>query len=393
MTTAYIKPQMLAWAIQRCGVSPDELATKAMTSDSIRAWMSGDRLPTEAQAELLAEKLRVPYLLLFLDSPPEIDRLTIPDLRTVGGRSMVNPSVDFVAMFNDVLLRQDWFKEHQLASGSEKLDYVGRFSINDPPQTVARDMRDVLGFDNAFRDQVSEWEDLVKQLSRRAESVGILVMRSGFVAHAMNRPLDVEEFRGFALSDPIAPVIFINSQDALAAQNFTFAHELSHIWIGESGISNVRMTSVQQLNRVEHFCNQVAAEFLVPVHEFRTKWDEDESIWTNVRRISNAFKVSSLVVLLRALETDLIQYSAFKSAYEEEEQAIRDREKRESQSQPNAAQGGHFWNTFPWRVSHRFAETLVRDVQRDRTTYSEAAKLLGITVSSFENYYHQESGG
>lgn len=86
-------------------------------------------------------------------------------------------------------------------------------------------------------------------------------MRSGIVGNNTHRPLDVAEFRGFAISHPLAPLVFINSADAPAARLFTLMHELAHIWVGSSGISNA---SPGNARREEVFCNAVAGEFLAP---------------------------------------------------------------------------------------------------------------------------------
>src|SRR5690606_23963375 len=100
------------------------------------------------------------------------------------------------------------------------------------------------------------------------EERGILVMRNGVVGNNTHRPLSVEEFRGFAIADEFAPLIFINGADYLSAQMFTLAHELVHVFVNASGISNLQDTYSSN-NAIERFCNQVAAELLVPEAELR----------------------------------------------------------------------------------------------------------------------------
>ena len=145
---------------------------------------------------------------------------------------------------------------------------MGRFAPTANPEQVAADIRQVLGV--AVEEGQRTWEVYFKALVDAAEYAGVLVMRSGIVGNNTHRQLDVGEFRGFAISHALAPVIFINSADAPAARLFTLLHELAHLWFGSSGISNIAPGSTR---REEVACNAVAGEFLAPRAQFLTLWE------------------------------------------------------------------------------------------------------------------------
>ena len=148
-------------------------------------------------------------------------------------------------------------------------------------------------------------------------------MRSGIVGNNTHRQLSVDEFRGFALSDPYAPLVFINSRDSKGAQMFTLAHELVHIWLGVSGVSNLEATYAPN-HRIERFCNRVAAEVLVPAIELRTEWPTARTQSRPLASLAQRFKVSSLVLLRRLRDLRFISEAQFERQYADEEKRFQE---------------------------------------------------------------------
>ena len=216
------------------------------------------------------------------------------------------------------------------------------------------------------------------------ESAGILVMRSGIVRSNTHRPLAVEEFRGFALSDPYAPLIFLNGRDALAAQMFTLAHELVHVWAGVSGVSNLANTYSGD-RAEERFCNQVAAELLVPEAELRRHWPEAHRQAQPVAWLLRQFKVSSLVMLRRLNDLALIDAEAFQRMYREEVERFRE-------AAAARAPGGDFYRTQRTRSGRRFARALIESTLEGRTHYRDALRLLGMSKLGTFNEFARQLG-
>lgn len=262
---AYINPALLTWARQRAGLSPEQAARRVgVAAGKLAAWETGEVRPTLRQAETLAQKLYVPFGYLYLSQIPQMD-LNLPDLRTADGRPVSNPSPEFEEVLNNALAKQEWFKEYRQEDGAAPLPFIGRFSLTASFKEVASDLSDTMQVAE-IRPAAAKWETFLQSLINQAEQIGVLVLRSNIVGENTHRPLKVAEFRGFALSDPLAPLIFLNGSDARAAQSFTLMHELAHLWLGESGISNLnyRPDGAEPSNPVERFCYRVAAAALAP---------------------------------------------------------------------------------------------------------------------------------
>ncbi len=377
MTEAMVTPRLLTWARKRQGMALSDLAsTLNVKPEAVSAWESGERRPTFRQAQRFARSLYIPFGYLYLSEPP-IEELPIADFRTMPGQNPLSPSPDLMDLLRDVLGKQQWYREYRESEGVEELPFIGRFTYADSEEWVAANIRDVIDVDGA-RQQSSNWEDFMRALIRNAENLGIMVMRSGIVGSNTHRTLDVKEFRGFSIGDYVAPLIFINGRDFKGAQLFTFAHEVSHIWIGEGGISNpdYGLESEYHDSAVEMFCNRVAAEALVPSEDFQFRWSsESASLSNNLRKLSRHYKVSSMVILRRAHDYNLVSDSEYRESY-------RKLAAQASQAMSDGGTGGNFQYTLTTRNGTAFTKAVIASAADGTLMSSEAADMLGVKVKT-----------
>lgn len=215
-------------------------------------------------------------------------------------------------------------------------------------------------------------ESFLSHLFAKAEEAGIMVLKCGTVRGNPHRPLNPEEFQGFALCDELAPLIFINGADFQAAQVFTFAHEIAHLWIGQSGISAQTLVPDAKAHAsVEQVCNEVAAEVLVPRQELCARWQRDDGVSRNSEREARHFKVSAVVVARRALNAHLIRNDEYLAYYKAQVKLW------QGSPKPDRS-GGDYYKSVPIRVGRTFAGTVVREALEGRLLFRDAAQLLNI---------------
>ncbi len=372
MTRVDVRAELLRWARDRARLSVDALENKF---PHLTEWESGERKPTLKQLETYAKATRTPVGYFFLPAPPE-EPLPIPDFRTMGGRPVERPSPDLIEMVLVCQERQEWFRDHAKATGAERLAFVGSATVNSPIVETAAAIRQKLGFDLEARRRCPTWTEALRSFIGQADGLGVLVMCSGIVMNNTHRQLDPREFRGFALVDDRAPLVFINGKDTKATQMFTLAHELAHVWLGQSAISDSTVATRNQ-NAVETWCNRVAAEVLVPLETVTESLRGSEALSDTVARLTRAFKVSSLVILQRLRDARHISWDEFQQAYDDE--------LRRLANLPRPSGGGDFYMTTVARYSRRFARALVESTMEGRTLYRDAFRMLGISKTETFN--------
>lgn len=379
---AYITPNVLQWARESARMSEEVAAAKvSVSAERLKEWENGTEKPTIHQAQTLAKAYKRPFAVFFLPEAPR-DFQTLQDFRSTGSKSLTTSSIFII---REIQQKQAWISDVNEENEEEKLPFVGRFSINDNPEIVAKDILNTLDIDpmNYRTDHpIKEWINA-------AEAKGVFVSRTSFINSYLT--LDSEELQGFAISDPYAPFVFVNSDDWNAPQLFTLVHELAHIWIAETGISNdvePEIKNNQKYHPVELFCNEVAANALMPTEFFDGL---DATTFSNAKllfRTAKLLGVSSFALLIRSFNLNKISnshYHRLKQEAEDEFAAFlqREAEKKAKQKDKESKGGPNYYLLQLNRNSRLFTQTVIDSFRGGFIEPTIASQLLNVQVNRF----------
>ncbi|MAQ19267.1 MAG: DNA-binding protein [Sandaracinus sp.] len=364
-----IPPAMFEWAARRARRDLDGLADSFAR---LPEWLAGEAQPTLKQLEKFAKATHTPVGYFFLPEPPS-EEVPIADLRTVADHSVARPSADLLDTIYLCERRQAWYREHLRYEDPQRtLNWVRSVTTADDPMTVAAGIRRALDFQMSERRSFRTWTEALRTLIERTEDLGVLVMINGVVGNNTHRALDVDEFRGFALADEVAPLVFVNGKDSKSAQMFTLVHEVAHLWLGSSALSDLPLTDSP--HEVERWCNQVAAEVLVPGESLTAEAEIGGDLAGELARLARLYKVSTLVLLRRMHELGLLDADDFRAAYAREHAKV--------MALVGGGRGGNFYATQSMRTSPTFARALVASALQGDTLLRDAMQLLAISKVS-----------
>ena len=377
-----VKPILLNWAQRRSGQNINHLYKKF---PKLKSWEAGKVKPTLKQLEKFAKTVHVPLGYLLLDKPP-VENIPIPDFRKMPDVKQKKPSPNLLDTIYICQRRQNWYRNYMRSMKEQPLSFINSVQpSNDNIVNTARDIRKILKFSIQERKQMPTWTQALSQLIDQVNSIGVLIMVNGIVENNTHRKLDPKEFRGFALCDSLAPVVFINGADTKAAQMFTIAHELAHLWINQTAISNAHALTIPNHN-IEQWCNKVAAELLVPLSTMRQLYDRkkiEHNFSGEVNRLAKYFKVSSLVILRRLYDMKKLTDKEFSKRYEAELNKLKEILKKD---------GGNFYPTFKMRVNPLFMKAVVSHTLEGHTPFKESFQLLTIKKMSTFQKIKEEVG-
>ena len=340
-----LSPDVLDWVmahIQQENVPRD--VVKYLT-----IWKSGEKLPTFNQIEKVSKASGIPFGYFFLQEPPK-EEFPLLEYRTIDSTSAMNPSRNIIDVMHDMEQVQDWARNHAIEEESFK----------------------------TLRDKISQ--------------AGVIVMMSGIVGNNTHRPLDINEFRAFAMVDDLVPLIFINSNDSVSGKLFSLLHEFAHICIGNNSLYNDRYSSGTRVSKAESVSNAVAAEILVPQVMFEKKWKEidkfDDPIKT-IDALTKYFSCGTTVIARKALDNGYIDYSVYRKLSQIAVNRYNEKRKKEKEQ----GGGGDYYRTAASRIDTRFFKSLVSSVHEGKTLYTDAFRLTNTNRSTFENLVNKMGGG
>jgi len=380
-TRALVKPEVLAWARASAGFAVAEAANKlGIDPDRLAGWESGEDAPSIPQLRKLADLYKRPLAVLYLQRVPA-EFQVIRDLRRLPGTGFRCLPPELMLEVRRAQQRRELALELLDDLGDETPAFLLAAAQDEDPEMVGARIRVALGVSS--EDQ-SRWSDTDGRAAfnawrSRIENMGVLVFQA---THFTS-----EQASGFALSEDRLPVIVINRKDTPTRRSFSLLHELAHLMLRVSGVSDLDADELRPPEdlAIEVFCNRVAAAALVPrsglfgdarvaAHEaFATDWTDGE-----LNELARDFGVSREALLRRLLTfgrtTDAF-YRQKRRQYLEEFQVQRQRQ-REQRSENRMARN------MPRETISEFGRPLVRIIlgnyYQDRLTLSEVSGYLGI---------------
>jgi Zn-dependent peptidase ImmA (M78 family)/DNA-binding XRE family transcriptional regulator len=378
---AFITPKVLIWARESARMTVETAASKVSVSpEKLNEWEEGISQPTIKQAETLAKAYKRPFALFFLPDVPG-DFQPLQDFRRNTAKQLGTASVFII---REIRQKQAWISELYLENDEAPLDFVGKYSINSNPETVAKSILETLEINPlnyTSENPIKEWID-------KAEAKGIFISRTSFIHSRLK--LDSEEIQGFTIADKHAPFIFINSEDWNAPQLFTLVHELAHIWIAASGISNEigpELKHIEKLNPIELFCNQVAANALLPKRIMTSFKETAFSSSKEIFKVAKKLGVSSFAFLYRAFTLELIsldKYRRLKRDVDEDFKTflLKEEEKKAKQKE-NKKGGPDYYLLLVNKNSPLFTKVVMDAFRGGFIQPTQASLLLNTQINNF----------
>ncbi len=387
-----LNPNILIWARETAGLTVDEAAhalgfkdTRDRTAaERLNSMEAGTEEPSRSVLLSMAHSYHRSLLVFYLSEPPRTgDRGQ--DFRRAPGMQPpeYDPTLD--ALIRDIRGRQGVVKDLLEQAEPGRVDYVASVTMDVPPAELAQRIADRLGFSLAEFRRQTPVQAAFTYLREKVEASGAFVLLLGNLGnYRTNIPSGV--FRGYAIADPVAPFIIVNDQDARVAWAFTVLHELTHLWLGATGLSG-SSTETQ----IESYCNNVAGEMLLPARELnelrilsRASLQETVGAISQFARTRNISRTMVAYKLLRLGIIALARWRELDKYYEDEWHAAQAHEASKDKNEG----GPNYYVVKRHRLGHALLELVRNSLAEGFLTHTKAGRVLGVKPRNVDPLIH-----
>jgi Zn-dependent peptidase ImmA (M78 family) len=391
-----VNPDILVWARETAGLSPDEAVrklsinpSKNMTgAEKLAAYEKGVLSPSRPLLLKMSQQYRRPLVAFYLKNRPA-QGARPEDFRNIPDR---DPASDILisVLVRNVRARQSAVREILVDDESPPLKFVGSKAVKSGPDAVLESIIEVTGIKREeFRAKATP-ELAFAYLRAKVEAAGVFVLLIGNLG-SHHTAIDAEAFRGFALADEIAPLVIINDQDAKTAWSFTLIHELAHIWLGAGGISG-KVSDAE----TEKFCNTVANLFFLSDAELDTvEIAKNAPLQEAISKIADFAKkrhISGSMVAYGLLRKGIITLETwraithfFSAQWRKSRDSQRDRDKESS--------GPNYYVVRRHRLGRALMHTVSRALSEGTLSPTRASQILGVKPRSVSPLLNEPFGG
>lgn len=380
-----VNHEILVWARETANLTPEDAAKGLEINDSrgitaldrLNLLESGEVEPSRPMLLKMTKLYRRPLLVFYMSKPPRKgdrgqDFRTLPEDYSLQDDALVD------ALIRNIVARQGIVRSvMEDDEDVEPVGFVNSMTQSDGEGVVLAYIKHILQMDHTEFYAESNTNKAFTLLRNKAESAGFIVLLIGDLG-SHHTKIEPSVFRGFALADKIAPFIIINDHDSHAAWSFTLIHELTHIVLGQSGISGGWAGK-----RLEQFCNDVASDFLLPPEEIRAlaidpnlPLEEQEAMVTEFARDRN---LSSSMVAYKLYRYGTLDRGTWgQMAQDFRDRWLQSREKKQEEEQDKSGSGPSYYVVRGQRIGKTFINFIDRMIASGSLTTTKAGAILGV---------------
>lgn len=373
----------MKWARKTSHLELDEIPKSIISPPRLLSIEEGRALPTFSELQKLSKKYDRSLGILLGDSIPEDDYIALPFFRKSDKTEYDSALTMYI---RDIQDKQDWARNYLISEGGMPLDFIGTVRISDDITYTAQTIKRVLSFPEYT--QFTDNKKYLKAITQAIEEHNIFISITG--SNQSNKSISLEQAQGFAISDDFAPFIFVNTKNTTNAKIFTLVHEIVHLFINQSGISenplNYRTPDCPE-DIIENFCNDVAGEILLPSVSFKNEFSKLSAPLSEcINSLSKTFLVSELAVCVKLWRLRMITFNDYTIQYSEIKEKIEyyliEKNKKLSQQK-----GGDYYNNIRLKNGSLLSSLVYTAYRHGDILARDLGTILNVKVGNIDHYF------